>query len=61
MKITMVEIEATAEDLKASRTLSDALTGVLTRIYDGLNEYLCGYGGTDEEEEDEAEGETDGR
>lgn len=55
MKITMFEIEASAEDLRASRTVADALTMAITRISDAL----CGFGESvrveapDKEEDDE--------
>lgn len=42
MKITMIEVEATQEDLRASRTAADALSMALSRIADRL----CGYGDT---------------
>ena len=50
MKITITEIEATAEDLRASRTLSDAITMALSRIANTI----C-YPKYDTDEEDEAE------
>ena len=34
MKITLIEIEATAEDLKASRSVSDAMTMATEKITD---------------------------
>lgn len=49
MKITMVEVEATAEDLKSSRTVSDAFCMALSRIADRL----CGYDTTVSEEDEE--------
>ena len=53
MKITITEIEATAEDLRTSRTLSDALSMALSRIANSI----C-YPKYDTEEEDEAEEES---
>ena len=51
MKITMFEIEASAEDLKASRTVADALTMAIQRVTD----VFCGFGETvgDAEQEEE--------
>ena len=50
MKITMFEIEATAEDLKVSRTVADSLTMIIQRMADAV----CGFGNVaDEQEEDE--------
>ena len=54
MKITITEIEATAEDLRASRTLADALSMAFSRIADSI----C-YPKYDTEEEEEAEEEDD--
>ena len=53
MKITITEIEATAEDLRASRTLSDALSMAFSRIADSIR-----YPKYNTEEEDEAEEES---
>ena len=50
MKITITEIEATAEDLRASRTLSDALSMAFARIANSI-----GYSKYDTEEENESE------
>ena len=50
MKITITEIEATAEDLRANRTLSDAITMAFSRIANSI----C-YPKYDTEEEAEAE------
>jgi len=50
MKITITEIEATAEDLRASRTLSDALSMAFSRIAGSI----C-YPKYDTEEDEEAE------
>ena len=52
MKITITEIEATAEDLRASRTLSDALSIAFSKIAQSIS-----YPKYDTQEEDEAEGE----
>ena len=54
MKITIIEIEATAEDLRASRTLSDALSMAFSRIANTI----C-YPKYDTDEEDEAEEDDD--
>ena len=50
MKITITEIEATAEDLRASRTLSDAITMAFSRIANTICYPKC-----DTDEENEAE------
>ena len=50
MKITITEIEATAEDLRASRTLSGAITMAFSRIAN-----LIFYPKYDTDEEDEEE------
>lgn len=50
MKITITEIEATAEDLRASSTLADAVTMAFARIANSI----C-YPKYDTEEENEAE------
>lgn len=50
MKITITEIEATAEDLRASRTLADAISMAFSRIANAI----C-YPKHDTEEGDEAE------
>lgn len=52
MKITMFEIEATAEDLKASRSVAETLSMAIERVID----VFCGIGETNgevEQEEDE--------
>lgn len=54
MKITITEIEASAEDLRASRTLADALSMAFSRVANSI----C-YPKYDTEEENEAE-ETNG-
>lgn len=46
MKITYMEVEATAEELKSTRSLSEALLGALNRAFGGMTE-------THEEEEEE--------
>jgi hypothetical protein len=53
MKITVTEIEATAEDLRASRTLADAVTMAFSRIANSI-----GCPKYDTEDEDEAEEES---
>lgn len=50
MKITITEIEATAEDLRANRTLTDAMMMAFSRIANTI----C-YPKYDTEEEDEVE------
>lgn len=50
MKITITEIEATAEDLRASRTLTDAISMAFSRIANSI----C-YPKYDTEEAKEAE------
>lgn len=53
MKITMTSIEASAEDLRANRTLADALSAAFGRIADAIaGPVRHSY---DEEEEDDAE------
>ena len=55
MKITMFDIEANAEDLRASRSVAETLTMAIGRIADAF----CGIGETIEEatpEPDEEEG-----
>lgn len=53
MKITMFNIEATAEDLKASRSVAETLAMAIGRIADAF----CGYGDAVEEAApEEAEG-----
>ena len=54
MKITITEIEATAEDMRASRTLADALSMAFSRIANSI----C-YPKYDTEEEAEAEEENE--
>ena len=49
MKITMFEIEANAEDLRASRSVAETLSMAIGRIADAI----CGYGETVEEVEPE--------
>ena len=53
MKITITEIEATAEDLRANRTLAEAISKAFSRIADTI----C-YPKYDTEEENEAEEES---
>ena len=50
MKITITEIEATAEDLRASRTPADAISMAFSRIANSICYPKC-----DTEKEDEAE------
>ena len=53
MKITMFEIEANAEDLRASRSVAETLAMAIGRIADAF----CGIGDTIEEvEPEEADG-----
>ena len=49
MKITMFEIEANAEDLRASRSVAETLAMAIGRIADAF----CGYGDAVEEVEPE--------
>ena len=52
MKITMFEIEASADDLRASRSVAESLTMAIQRVTDAF----CGIGetiGEVEQEEDE--------
>ena len=53
MKITITEIEATAEDLRANRTLAEALTDAIIRA--GENIRTLRQVSTDFENENEAE------
>ena len=53
MKITITEIEATAEDLRASRTLADVLSMAFSRIADSIG--YPKYDTYDTEEENETE------
>lgn len=53
MKITMFEIEANAEDLRASRNVAETLAMAIGRIADAF----CGYGeAVEESAPEEAEG-----
>lgn len=52
MKITITEIEATAEDLRASRTLADALSMAFSRIANSICYPKYDTDGEDETEED---------
>ena len=57
MKITMFEIEATAEDLKASRSVAETMAMGISMIADRIADAIGGYGETVEEvEPEEAEG-----
>ena len=57
MKITMFDIEANAEDLRASRSVAETLAMAIGRIADAF----CGYGETVEEAApEEAEGSDNG-
>ena len=53
MKITITEIEATAEDLRASRTLTDAISMAFSKIANSI----C-YPKYDTEDDGEAEEES---
>lgn len=57
MKITSITIEATPEDLKASRTLGNLFNDVLCGIFAPL---AARYTDEDEEAADETEGEEGG-
>lgn len=56
MKITMFEIEATAEDLRASRSVAETLAMAIGRIADAF----CGIGDTIEEATPESDEEEEG-
>ena len=57
MKITMFEIEANAEDLRASRSVAETMAMGIGRIADRIADALYGYGETVEEAApEEAEG-----
>lgn len=55
MKITMFEVEASADDLRASRSVAESLTMAIQRVTDAF----CGFGESvrvedpDQEEDDE--------
>lgn len=51
MKITMIEVEATEEDIKATRTIGSALSDILFGIADRFREAIDV--GHEEEPEDE--------
>ena len=53
MKITITEIEATAEDLRANRTLADAISMAFSRIADTICHQKCDAEEDDETEEDD--------
>lgn len=55
MKMTMFEIEASADDLRASRTVAESLTMALQRVTDAF----CGIGETVGEVEQEEDGVTE--
>lgn len=48
MKITVIEIEASTEELRASNTLAESFSGLLRRVFNRMTE-------TEEEEEDGSE------
>ena len=57
MKITMFEIEANAEDLRASRSVAETLAMGISRIADRIEDAIGGYRDTVEEAApEEAEG-----
>ena len=57
MKITMFEIEANAEDLRASRSIAETMAMSISRIADRIADAFCGYGETvGEAAPEEAEG-----
>lgn len=53
MKIKITEIEATAEDLRANRTVADALTDALCRIGETITTQSTNSGNDEAEEGDE--------
>lgn len=55
MKITYIEIEADAEDMRATKNLSETLTDALTRVFGNIG--TLGYSDVCERvsEEDEAD------
>ena len=53
MKITITEIESTAEELKVSNSLADGLSGMLRGVFN--NAIRPVYHTYDEEEDEEAE------
>lgn len=53
MKITITEIEATAEDLKANRTLGDALTSFVYMLSDRFASRMEREEEQEEEEQEE--------
>lgn len=55
MKITMTSIEASAEDLRASRTLADTVSVALGRIANAIAGPIQHNFDVEEEEEDAAE------
>ena len=50
MKITMIEVEASAEDLKSTRTLGEAMSNAFYRIFDRMGS--VSVPAEDEEDED---------
>ena len=52
MKLTVITIEASPEDLRASRTVADALTDAFYRISDILGTPKQVYADEDKSEED---------
>ena len=54
MKITMIEVEATEEDIKATRTLGNALSDILFGIADRFKETIDA-----EHEEEQEDGNVD--
>lgn len=55
MKITMFEIEANAEDLRASRSIAETMAMGIGRIADRIADAIGGYRETVEEVEPEEE------
>ena len=53
MKITMFEIEATPEDLRASRSVSEALSCAIQRVVDTICGYTDPFCEVEQEETDE--------
>lgn len=53
MKITQITIEATADDLKASKTLSEAFNGMMQRLFQNVSDAYDASSDDLEDDEDE--------
>lgn len=53
MKITITEIEASAEELKVSNSLADGLSNTLRRIFWNVGSYAPAASENDKEEDEE--------